>query len=76
MSNPARASILRSDVSPSMLSSAARMGRLFSGSAVRIANEVGREAFEAEIRARGFQLVEDGDQFIVIAHPNALRQSY
>ncbi len=32
-------------------------------------NEIGRDRFMAEVRARGFHLLETGHQFIVVCHP-------
>jgi hypothetical protein len=34
-----------------------------------VENEIGRDRFMAEVRARGFHLLETGNQFIVICHP-------
>jgi DNA-binding winged helix-turn-helix (wHTH) protein len=38
-----------------------------------VEREVGRDAFIAEVRRRGFRLIESGDQFIVICNTGALR---
>jgi hypothetical protein len=35
--------------------------------------EIGYEAFVAEVRARGFHLIECGDQYLVICHDGHLR---
>jgi len=37
-----------------------------------VEREVGRPAFEAAVRARGFHLVECGGQFVVICNPGRL----
>ncbi|MFN7597953.1 MAG: N-(5'-phosphoribosyl)anthranilate isomerase, partial [Cereibacter sp.] len=39
-----------------------------------IDREIGREQFIAEVRARGFCLIETGGQRIVICHPGCLRE--
>jgi hypothetical protein len=38
-----------------------------------VEREVGRDAFIAEVRRRGFRLIESGDQFIVICNTGTLR---
>ncbi|MGB3314951.1 MAG: N-(5'-phosphoribosyl)anthranilate isomerase [Albidovulum sp.] len=38
-----------------------------------VENEIGRDRFIAEVRRRGFHLVECGPQFIVICHKQGLR---
>lgn len=38
-----------------------------------IDREVGRERFMAEVRARGFHLIESGDQWVVICHSGFFR---
>lgn len=38
-----------------------------------VEREVGRDLFLAEVRRRGFRLLECGDQFIVICNGDAVR---
>ncbi len=38
-----------------------------------IDREVGRERFMAEVRARGFHLIQSGDQWVVICHSGFFR---
>jgi hypothetical protein len=38
-----------------------------------IDREVGRERFMAEVRTRGFHLIESGDQWVVICHSGFFR---
>ena len=38
-----------------------------------IDREVGRERFMAEVRTRGFHLIESGDQWVVICHSRFFR---
>lgn len=38
-----------------------------------VETEIGRDRFVAEVRRRGFHLIECGPQFIVICHQNGLR---
>jgi hypothetical protein len=45
---------------------AARKGGVVRRSTAWVEREIGRERFEAEVRARGFHLVECGGQFVVI----------
>ncbi len=37
-----------------------------------VENEIGRDRFFAEVRARGFHLVETGHQLIVVCHTGAI----
>lgn len=59
-------------------------GQLFSAKAVAkggvvrravrdVEREMGRAALEAEVRARGFHLIECGGQFIIICNTGQLR---
>ena len=36
-------------------------------------HEIGRERFIAEVRSRGFHLIEGGGQFVVICNPAPIR---
>lgn len=38
-----------------------------------VESEIGRDRFVAEVRRRGFHLIECGPQFIVICHQSGLR---
>ncbi|MFO6463570.1 hypothetical protein ACK8OR_04185 [Jannaschia sp. KMU-145] len=38
-----------------------------------VEREVGRAAFVAEVRRRGFHILETGGQFVVICHRGSLR---
>ncbi len=38
-----------------------------------IDREVGRQRFMSEVRARGFHLIESGDQWVVICHSGYFR---
>ena len=38
-----------------------------------VEREIGRERFEAEVRRRGFHLIETGHQLVVICHAGAIR---
>ncbi len=38
-----------------------------------VEREIGRERLEAEVRARGFHLIECGGQFIIICNPGHMR---
>ncbi len=38
-----------------------------------VEREIGREWLEAEVRARGFHLLECGGQFIIICNPAAMK---
>ncbi|SFP20696.1 N-(5'-phosphoribosyl)anthranilate isomerase [Tranquillimonas alkanivorans] len=52
---------------------AARSGGVVRRSRAWVAREVGQERFEAEVRRRGFHLIEAGTQLIVICHPAPIR---
>lgn len=52
---------------------AARKGSVVRRSQAWVAREVGRPAFEAEIRRRGYHLIETADQFIVVCHNGPIR---
>jgi hypothetical protein len=38
-----------------------------------VEREIGREALVAEVKARGFHLIECGGQFIIICNPGHMR---
>ena len=52
---------------------AARRGGVLRRAVRDVEREVGREAFVAEVRARGFHLIECGGQFVVICNPGHMR---
>ena len=52
---------------------AARTGGVIRRSVTWIEREVGRAAFVAEVRRRGFHLVETGGQFVVICNHGGIR---
>ena len=51
---------------------AARTGGVVRRSVKSVEREIGRTAFEGEVRRRGFHLLECGDQFIVICSDQKL----
>ena len=48
-------------------------GGIVRRSVTSVEREVGRAAFEAEVRRRGFHLVEIGGQFIVLCNAGQMR---
>ena len=52
---------------------AAQTGGVIRRSVVWVDREVGRKRFEAEVRARGFHMIECGGQFVVICNGGGLR---
>ncbi|MBI1217864.1 MAG: N-(5'-phosphoribosyl)anthranilate isomerase [Rhodobacteraceae bacterium] len=48
-------------------------GAVVRRKATWVAREIGRDRFIAEVRQRGFHLVETGGQLIVICNPGGLR---
>ncbi|WGH78789.1 N-(5'-phosphoribosyl)anthranilate isomerase [Jannaschia ovalis] len=52
---------------------AAQRGGVVRRSARWVEREVGRAIFEAEVRRRGFHLIETGGQLIVICNGGGLR---
>lgn len=54
-------------------SQAAQRGAVVRRSCAWVDREVGRENFEAEIRRRGFHLIQTADQFIVVCHGGPVR---
>lgn len=52
---------------------AAQRGGIVRRSVASIEREVGREAFEAEVRRRRFHLIEIGGQFIVLCNTGDMR---
>ena len=54
-------------------SQAAQKGSVVRRSQAWVQREVGREEFEAEIKRRGFHLIETADQFLVVCHNGAIR---
>lgn len=52
---------------------AARRGGVLRRSVRDVEREVGREALVAEVRARGFHLIECGGQFVIICNPGHMR---
>ena len=54
-------------------SQAAQRGSVIRRSRYWVEREVGRTGFEAEIKRRGFHLIEAGDQFIVVCNDKPIR---
>ena len=54
-------------------SKAALKGSVVRRSQAWVHREVGRDVFEAEIKRRGFHLIETGGQFIIICNSGAIR---
>jgi hypothetical protein len=52
---------------------AAQTGGVIRRSAAWVEREVGRARFEAEVRARGFHLIEAGGQLVVICSSGPFR---
>lgn len=52
---------------------AARTGGVVRRKKRDVHREIGYAAFVAEVRARGFHLLECGDQYLVICHDGHLR---
>ena len=52
---------------------AARTGGVIRRSTYWVDREVGRARFEAEVRRRGFHMIECGRQFVVICDGGGLR---
>ena len=51
----------------------ARRGGVLRRAVRDVEREVGREAFVAAVRARGFHLIECGGQFVIICNPGHMR---
>jgi len=51
----------------------ARRGAVVRRSRAWVDREVGRRLFEAEVRRRGYHLIETADQFIVVCHNGPIR---
>ena len=51
----------------------ARRGAVVRRSRAWVDREVGRSLFEAEVRRRGYHLIETADQFIVVCHNGPIR---
>jgi hypothetical protein len=52
---------------------AARSGGVIRRNSHWVETEIGRDRFIAEVRARGFHLIETGGQLVVICHGGSLR---
>ena len=52
---------------------AARTGGVIRRNVAWVEREVGRDLFEAEVRKRGFHLLETGRQLVVICNQGELR---
>ena len=52
---------------------AVAQGGVIRRKAAWIAREVGRDRFEAEVRKRGYHLIETGADLVVICHSGAIR---
>lgn len=55
---------------------AVRKGAVIRRSMSWIDREVDRDRFVAEVRRRGFHLIETADQFIVICHDGEIRMIF
>lgn len=47
----------------------ARRGAVIRRSMAWVAREIGDQRFRAEVRDRGFHLLQTADQYIVVCHP-------
>ena len=54
-------------------SNAAQRGGVIRRAVRDVEREIGRVALEAEVRARGYHMIECGGQFIIICNPGLLR---
>ncbi|WP_299649679.1 N-(5'-phosphoribosyl)anthranilate isomerase [uncultured Tateyamaria sp.] len=54
-------------------SKAARKGAVVRRSLAWVHREVGRAEFEAEVRKRGYHLIETADQLVVVCHNGPIR---
>lgn len=54
-------------------SKAARKGAVVRRSLSWVNREVGRAQFEAEVRKRGYHLIETADQLVVVCHNGPIR---
>ena len=54
-------------------SQSAQKGAVVRRSRRWVEREVGRDAFERELRRRGYHLIETGDQMIVVCHAGPIR---
>lgn len=54
-------------------SQSAQKGAVVRRSRRWVEREVGRDAFEREVRRRGYHLIETGDQMIVVCHAGPVR---
>ncbi|OWU75054.1 N-(5'-phosphoribosyl)anthranilate isomerase [Marinibacterium profundimaris] len=54
-------------------SKAARRGAVVRRSMSWVDREVGREAFLAEVRQRGYHVIQTADQFVVVCHDGPIR---
>lgn len=52
---------------------AARRGGVLRRAVRDVEREVGSDALAAEVRARGFHLIECGGQFVIICNPGHMR---
>jgi hypothetical protein len=55
---------------------AALKGAVVRRSMAWVHREVGKDLFEAEVRRRGFHLVQTADQYIVICHNGPIRMLF
>lgn len=52
---------------------AARKGAVVRRSRAWVEREVGRARFEAEVKSRGYHLIETADQLVVVCHDGPIR---
>jgi hypothetical protein len=55
---------------------AALNGAVVRRSMAWVQREVGKDSFEAEVRRRGFHLIQTADQYIVICHNGPIRMLF
>ena len=55
---------------------AAENGGVIRRNRLWVENEIGRDRFMAEVRTRGFHLLETGQQLIVVCHKGAIHMHF
>lgn len=55
---------------------AARKGAVVRRSTAWVHREVGRDVFEAEVRRRGYHLLQTADQYVIICHSGSVRMLF
>ncbi|WP_223423448.1 N-(5'-phosphoribosyl)anthranilate isomerase [Tateyamaria pelophila] len=55
---------------------AARKGAVVRRSTAWVYREVGRDIFEAEVKRRGYHLLQTADQYVIICHNGPVRMLF